>query len=181
MSDVYLALGSNLAPRRHLSCALARLRVRYPLLRMSGWLLTIPWGCQPQPWFLNCAVQVTTMDAPDAVLAFTQRLERLAGRRRVMANGPRTLDIDLLLYDDRVLEGDRLTLPHPGLRERDFMLLPLLELAPHARDPRDGSPLSRALTAVAYRQIVRRVAAAPASYPTRCAAASAYAGTRGSR
>ena len=181
MSDVYLALGSNLAPRRHLSCALARLRARYPLLRMSGWFLTIPWGCQPQPWFLNCAAQVTTTDTPDDVLAFTQRLERLAGRRRVMANGPRTLDIDLLLYDDRVLEGDRLTLPHPGLRERDFMLLPLLELAPHARDPRDGSPLSCALTAVAYRQIVRRVAAAPAGHPARCGAASAYTGTGGSR
>lgn len=154
----YLALGSNLAPRRHLARALALLRARFPLLRTSGWFLTIPWGCRPQPCFLNGAVEITTAASADEVLAFTQRLEALAGRRRLLPNGPRTLDLDLLLFGDCVLDRSHLTVPHPGLRERDFMLVPLLDLAPRARDPRDGSALAAALPGVRYRQIIRRVA-----------------------
>ena len=159
MGDLYLSLGSNLAPRRHLPRALALLRSRFPLLRVSSWFLTRPWGVTDQPWFLNCCVHAVTNDAPLRVLAFTQRIEALLGRRRVWPNGPRTVDIDLLLYDNHVCDSDRLTLPHPGLRERDFMLIPLLELAPEARDPRDGSALSAAVGALRYRQIARRVAA----------------------
>ena len=155
-SDLYLALGSNIAPRRHLAQALRLLRARYPLLRVSSWFHTLPWGETRQPWFLNCAVHVVTREDPLQVLDFTQAVERLLGRRRVLANGPRTVDIDLLLYGDHVHDGARLVLPHPGLRARDFMLVPLLELAPRARDPRDGTSLAAALPAVTGRQIVRR-------------------------
>ena len=158
MADLYLSLGSNLAPRRHLPRALALLRARYPLLRVSSWFLTRPWGVAAQPWFLNCCAHAVTRDHPLRVLAFTQRIEALLGRRRVLPNGPRTVDIDLLLHDNHVCAGTRLTLPHPGLRERDFMLIPLLELAPEARDPRDGSALAAAAGALPYRQIARRVA-----------------------
>lgn len=77
----------------------------------------------------------------------------------MLPNGPRTVDIDLLLHDNHVCDSDRLTLPHPGLRERDFMLIPLLELAPGARDPRDGCALSAAAGTLRFRQIARRVAA----------------------
>ena len=159
MADLYLALGSNIAPRRHLSRALVLLRARYPLLRVSGWFHTLPWGVTQQPWFLNCAAHVVTWEEPLLVLDFAQRVERLLGRRRVLPNGPRTVDIDLLLYGDQVLDSFRLTLPHPGLRARDFMLVPLLELAPGARDPRDGTSLAAALPAVTWRQIVRRAPA----------------------
>ena len=177
MADLYLSLGSNLAPRRHLPRALALLRARYPLLRVSAWFLTRPWGVTDQPWFLNCCAHAVTRDHPLRVLAFTQRIEALLGRRRVLPNGPRTVDIDLLLHDNHVCDGARLTLPHPGLRERDFMLIPLLELAPEARDPRDGSALAAAAGALRHRQIARRVAAHPAWRPaagtTDCAAAHA--------
>ena len=156
MADLYLALGSNIEPRRHLTEALELLGARYALLRVSAWFHTLPWGVTQQPWFLNCAAHVVTGDAPLQVLEFTQRVERLLGRRRVLRNGPRTVDVDLLLYGGQVLTGPRLTLPHPGLRARDFMLAPLLELAPRARDPRDGSSLAAALPAVTWRQIVRR-------------------------
>ena len=159
MADLYLSLGSNLAPRRHLPRALALLRARYPLLRVSSWFLTRPWGMADQPWFLNCCAHAVTREHPLRVLAFTQRVEALLGRRRVLPNGPRTMDIDLLLHDNHVCAGTRLTLPHPGLRERDFMLIPLLELAPEVRDPRDGSALAAAAGALRYRQIARRVAA----------------------
>ena len=159
-TDLYLALGSNIAPRRHLAQALVLLRARYPLLRVSSWFHTLPWGVTQQPWFLNCAVHVVTCEEPLRVLDFTQTVERLLGRRRVLLNGPRTVDIDLLLYGDHVHDGARLMLPHPGLRARDFMLVPLLELAPRARDPRDGTSLAAALPAVTWRQIVGRASAA---------------------
>jgi 2-amino-4-hydroxy-6-hydroxymethyldihydropteridine diphosphokinase len=159
MGDLYLSLGSNLAPRRNLHRALALLRARYPLLRVSSWFLTRPWGVTDQPWFLNCCVHAVTRDHPLHVLAFTQRIEALLGRRRVLPNGPRTVDIDLLLHDNHVCDSDRLTLPHPGVSERDFMLIPLLELAPSVRDPRDGSALAAAVGTLRYRQIARRVAA----------------------
>lgn len=156
MADLYLALGSNIAPRRHLAQALQLLGARYPLLRVSAFFHTLPWGVTQQPWFLNCAAHVVTRDQPLQVLDFTQRVERRLGRRRALRNGPRTVDIDLLLYGGQVHASRRLTLPHPGLRGRDFMLAPLLELAPRARDPRDGSSLAAALAAVTWRQIVRR-------------------------
>lgn len=158
MADLYFSLGSNLAPRRHLPRALALLRARYPLLRVSSWFLTRPWGVADQPWFLNCCAHAVAREHPLRVLAFTQAVEALLGRRRVLPNGPRTVDIDLLLHDDHVCDGTRLTLPHPGLRDRDFMLIPLLELAPEIRDPRDGSALAAAAGALRYRQIARRVA-----------------------
>ena len=164
MADLYLALGSNIAPRCHLPQALTLLRARYPLLRVSSWFLTRPWGVTDQPWFLNCAVHAVTCDDPHQVLAFTQRIEALLGRRRVLTNGPRTVDIDLLLHDDHVCYDARLTLPHPGLRERDFLLIPLLELAPHARHPGDRTPLAAAVGTLRYRQIVHRVA--PQDCPT---------------
>lgn len=157
MADLYLALGSNIAPRRHLARALELLAARYALLRVSAWFHTLPWGVTCQPWFLNCAAHVVTGEEPLQVLDFTQRVERLLGRRRGLRHGPRTVDIDLLLHGGRVLAGPRLTVPHPGLRARDFMLAPLLDLAPQARDPRDGSSLAAALPAVTWRQIVRRV------------------------
>ena len=159
MADLYLALGSNIAPRRHLVLALTLLAARYPLLRVSAWYLTLPWGVTQQPWFLNCAVHAVANEEPEQVLDFTQRVERLLGRRRVLHHGPRTVDIDLLLHGGRRRDSTRLQLPHPGLRERDFMLVPLLELAPLVRDPRDGSSLAEALPGVTHRQIVRRVPA----------------------
>ena len=167
MADLYLALGSNIAPRHHLSRALMLLRARYPLLRVSAWFRTLPWAVTQQPWFLNCAVHAVTCDDPLQVLDFTQGVERLLGRRRVVRNGPRTVDIDLLLHGDRVCGSSRLTLPHPGLRARDFMLVPLLELAPRVRDPRDGTRFAAALPAVTWRQIVRRVSATGVGYAGR--------------
>ena len=167
MADLYFAVGSNIAPRRHLTQTLVLLRARYPLLRVSAWFHTLPWGVTQQPWFLNCAVHAVTCEDPLQVLDFTQGVERLLGRRRAVRNGPRTVDIDLLLHGDQVYGSSRLTLPHPGLRARDFMLVPLLELAPRARDPRDGTSLAAALPDVTWRQIVRRLSPAGVGYAGR--------------
>jgi 2-amino-4-hydroxy-6-hydroxymethyldihydropteridine diphosphokinase len=99
----------------------------------------------PQPDFLNTAAVVRTALPPDAVLAVAKALERAAGRRRTVRFGPRPLDIDLLLYGDRHSTAPELTLPHPRLRERRFMLEPLAALAPDWPVPPDGATVRELL------------------------------------
>lgn len=154
MSDVYLALGSNIEPRKNVARALAELRNRYPLLRVSPLYETLPWGFTPQASFLNCVVHVVTSEGPWAILRFGKQLERLLARRRTVRNGPRTIDIDLLLHGAARLITPALTIPHPGLSERDFMLLPLLDLDRSVRDPRTGAPLAADRHRLRYRCIV---------------------------
>jgi 2-amino-4-hydroxy-6-hydroxymethyldihydropteridine diphosphokinase len=154
MNDVYLALGSNVEPRKNVARALAELRQRYPLLRVSPFYETLPWGFTPQASFLNCVVHVVTREEPRATLRWGQQLERLLARRHIVRNGPRTIDIDLLLHGATHATTPALTIPHPGLSERDFMLLPLLELDRSVRDPRTGAPLAAGRHQLRYRCIV---------------------------
>lgn len=129
----YLGLGTNLGDREaNLSRALELLaatpgvRVR----RASAIYETEPVGPREQPRFLNQVVEVETELAPRALLARLLRIEAALGRARRERWGPRTMDMDILLYDDLVLETPGLTLPHPRLTERAFALVPLAELAP---------------------------------------------------
>ena len=106
-------------------------------------------GGPGQGAYLNAVVQAETALDPAEVLSSCLAVERDAGRVRSVANAPRTLDLDLLLYGDAVLSGPGLTVPHPRLHERAFALVPLLDLAPDAVDPRTGAPLAAALAAAA--------------------------------
>lgn len=101
---------------------------------------TAPWGDVPQGPYLNAAVALEWEGSPEALLALLLRIERERGRVRDVRYGPRTLDLDLLWVDSVVVEGAELSVPHPRLHERAFALLPLLDVAPHARDPRTGEP-----------------------------------------
>ena len=96
-----------------------------------------------QPAFCNAVVEVETTLSPEALLDRCLKVERGLGRRRTLVKGPRTLDLDILLFEDLVLCEPRLTVPHPELVARAFALVPLLELAPMAVDPRDGKLLCR--------------------------------------
>ena len=126
-----LALGSNLGDRE------ANLRVAVDGLREVGTLVvssfhdTEPVG-PPQPRYLNAAVVLDCLLDPTGLHALARELEELAGRVRTPGDrwGPRTLDVDLLLCDDCIIESDALTIPHPGLSERSFVLDPLVEIAP---------------------------------------------------
>jgi 2-amino-4-hydroxy-6-hydroxymethyldihydropteridine diphosphokinase len=135
-----VALGSNLGDRRaHLDYAVARLRALLANLKVSRYYETEPVGVsEPQPPYLNAAaVGETTLDARalvDALLA----IERERGRERPHANAPRTLDLDLILLDDVVVEDARVSVPHPRFRERRFVLEPLAEIADALRDPVTG-------------------------------------------
>lgn len=138
-----IALGSNLGDRRGaLDGAIAALR-RHPAIvvrRVSSWIETDPVGGPPgQGRYLNGAAVVETTLSPQELLDAMLAIEREFGRVRQTPAGPRTLDLDLLLYDDRVIEEPGLVVPHPRMVGRRFVLGPLAEIAPDARHPRENA------------------------------------------
>jgi 2-amino-4-hydroxy-6-hydroxymethyldihydropteridine diphosphokinase len=136
MAVVYIALGSNLGDRETLIIE-ARQRLESALrdTRMSPVYETDPVGYVDQPRFLNAVMTGTTDLAPLDLLRAMQRIEDDLGRERPFPNSPRTVDLDLLFYDDLVLDTPALTLPHPRLHERFFVLMPLADIAPNLRHP----------------------------------------------
>jgi 2-amino-4-hydroxy-6-hydroxymethyldihydropteridine diphosphokinase len=137
MKTVYLSLGSNLGDReRNLREAIRMLgEAGVHAQRVSSLYETEPVGVRDQPWFLNLVVEAETELFPRQLLARIHRIEFALGRKRVRPQGPRTADIDILLYGDSVIETEELTVPHPRLEERRFVLEPLAELAPELRHP----------------------------------------------
>ena len=156
MANIYLSLGSNIDPRNNIATAIKLLSQRYPIIRVSSFFQTIPWGFQQHSFFVNCAIHFRSTEQPETILSFTQKLERYLNRKKLILNGPRTIDIDILLYDNIVINSLYLTLPHPGLTTRDFMLIPLLELAPYTRHPCNKSYLSEYLVKLKFRQIFKQ-------------------------
>jgi len=148
VTKTYLCLGSNVGDRRAaIVGGVAELeRSGVTVEAQSSLYETEPVGLEDQRWFLNRVVCGTTKMAPDRLLAACKRIERWFGRRRSRVRfGPRTLDIDILLYGDHAISTDRLTIPHPRIRERRFVLVPLVEIAPGVVDPRDGTPYAEIL------------------------------------
>jgi len=134
---VYIALGSNVGDR---AATLARAgeamnAARISVLRSSSLYVTEPVGGPPQSWFLNAVVEAETALLPLQLLHALQKIERTFARRRTVLNGPRTLDLDVLLYGASVIRSPELQVPHPRLAERRFVLVPLAELAPAMRHP----------------------------------------------
>lgn len=133
---VYLALGSNLDDRlANLKQAVASLSPQMEVKAKSHIYETPPWGHTDQPKFLNQVVKAKTYLAPEPLLKHLKRLEIALGRKTSFPNGPRLIDMDILFYDDLVLETPLLTLPHPRLHERGFVLLPLMDIAPNLLHP----------------------------------------------
>ena len=139
-----IGIGSNLGDRvAFVTSAVARLRDALPVLCMSPVYETDPLG-PPQGRFLNAALLVDSALSPHALLATLNAVERSLGRERRERWGPRTIDLDLLWIDGIIIANATLTVPHPGLLQRAFALRPLLDVAPDAIDPRDGSRLANA-------------------------------------
>lgn len=151
MIRVYIALGSNLAqPLQQVNTALEALDhiPRTHLIVCSPFYRTKPLGPQNQPDFLNAVVALDTQLPPEQLLDHTQAIERNQGRvRKDERWGPRTLDLDIMLYGDRVIDTDRLTVPHYGLKQREFMLYPLADITPDLVFP-DGETLADCLKRV---------------------------------
>ncbi|MGA8185190.1 MAG: 2-amino-4-hydroxy-6-hydroxymethyldihydropteridine diphosphokinase [Terriglobia bacterium] len=137
MKRVFLSLGSNLGNRSgNIQEALdaltaAGLEVR----RVSSFYRTEPVEFRQQPWFINCVAEVLTELLPLQLLKAVQRVEHSLGRRRVVNKGPRTIDIDILLYENVVVRSAALNIPHESMAQRRFVLIPLGEVAPGLRHP----------------------------------------------
>lgn len=128
---VFLALGTNLGDRQeNLKQAVASLPPQMEVKAKSHIYETPPWGYEEQPKFYNQVVKAETYVQPEALLKHLKRLEIALGRKTSFKNGPRLIDLDLLFYDDLVLKTPILTLPHPRLHERGFVLLPMMDIAP---------------------------------------------------
>ncbi len=133
---VYLSLGSNLGDREaHLRNAIARLQTRGCVISISSLYETEPVEFTDQGWFLNCAVALETTETPEQLMATILNIEHEMGRQRTQKKGPRIIDIDILLFSDKIIESPQLTVPHPAMHQRRFVLEPLAEIAPEVRHP----------------------------------------------
>ncbi|MEX0892584.1 MAG: 2-amino-4-hydroxy-6-hydroxymethyldihydropteridine diphosphokinase [Gemmatimonadota bacterium] len=147
MPTAWLGLGTNLGDRR------ANLRLALGMTGRLGDVAALSWvyesepvGFADQPVFWNMAARLSTDVPPQPLLAALKRVERCVGREPTFRNGPRLMDIDLLLYDDRIIQ-DGLTVPHPRMLERAFVLRPLVELQPDLMHPVTGERLADVLSA----------------------------------
>jgi len=133
---VYLSLGSNLGDRaRNLEAAIRHVAELGQIVAQSSFYETEPVDVERQPWFLNCVVALETELMPRQLLSRVLAIEQKMGRRRTQPKGPRTIDIDILLFGGSVVETPALTVPHPAMHERRFVLEPLAEIAPDLRHP----------------------------------------------
>jgi 2-amino-4-hydroxy-6-hydroxymethyldihydropteridine diphosphokinase len=157
---VYLGLGSNVGDReRMLQTAIDRLHSpELRIQRVSSVYETEPQGRRNQRWFLNLVAEARTDLFPRQLLGRIAKIEQQLGRRRMLANGPRTIDIDILFFGGFIVETPALTIPHPRLAERRFVLAPMVELAPELRDPVTRRTMRELLPATAG-QGVKRVEA----------------------
>ena len=152
MKTVYLSLGSNIGDREaNLRAALDELHPE----RVSPIYETEPVDYRDQAWFLNLVAEVRTELFPRQLLAATQRIERELGRVRTIAKGPRTIDVDILLFGGTVIHSKDLEIPHPRMAERRFVLRPLADLAPEVRHPVTHRSVREMLDALTDTVIVR--------------------------
>lgn len=177
MAEAYVALGSNLGDRlRRLREAVARLHVLGTIEAVSAVYETDPVGVTDQPAFLNAALRLRTDLRPEALLATLLGIESDLRRVRTVVNGPRTLDLDLLLYGDLVLDTADLTLPHPRLHERAFVLVPLADIAPDLQHPQTGLRVRDLLSSLGDARGVSRFAGGSLALPPRLGQPSPRAG-----
>ena len=139
-AEAYLGLGGNLGnPKETFEKALHLISDFVIIEKISRLYKSAPFGYSDQPPFINAAVQIRTESPPLELLSHLQIIEKKLGKKVIHKNGPRIIDLDLLVYKELTLESENLTLPHPGILDRDFVLLPLLDLNPRLTQPAWGS------------------------------------------
>lgn len=157
-SPVHLSLGSNIGNREtNLRDAIARLRTEGKVLSVSSFYETEPVEFTDQAWFLNCAVALETAQTPEQLMAAMLDIEHQMGRERTQKKGPRIIDLDILLFGNSILESPALTIPHPAMQQRRFVLEPLAEIAPEIQHPVLKKTIRELRDALPAGQTVRRV------------------------
>jgi 2-amino-4-hydroxy-6-hydroxymethyldihydropteridine diphosphokinase len=155
---VYLSLGSNLGDRKaQLEEAMDRLARLGKVTAASSFYETEPVEVTNQPRFLNCAVKLETEKMPRQLLKAILDLERDMGRRRTQSKGPRNIDIDILLFGSSIVETKGLTIPHPAMHKRRFVLEPLAEIAPEVRHPVLKKTIREMIDALPSGQAVHKI------------------------
>jgi 2-amino-4-hydroxy-6-hydroxymethyldihydropteridine diphosphokinase len=153
----YLGLGSNLGDREgNIAKAINLLSQKVRVERVSSLYETDPVGYKEQPLFLNAVCCISTELSPQRLLALVKGIENLLGRVSSFPNAPRIIDVDILFYGDQVIETPELTIPHPHLPERAFVLVPLAEIAPGLMHPQKGRSAAGLLEEVKERGGVRK-------------------------
>jgi 2-amino-4-hydroxy-6-hydroxymethyldihydropteridine diphosphokinase len=155
---VYLSLGSNVGDRdSQLREAQARLGAEGRIVASSSFYETEPVELTDQPWFLNCAVALETSATPQKLMGAILGIEKEMGRQRLQNKGPRTIDIDILLFGDTTLDSPQLTIPHPAMHRRRFVLEPLAEIAPEVLHPVFKKTIRELRDALPQGQVVRKI------------------------
>ena len=155
----YLSLGSNLGNReQNLREAIHRASAFGRIVAVSSFYETEPVEFTDQPWFLNCVIALETTAQPAQLMAELLRIEHLMGRQRVVKKGPRSIDIDILLFGDAVVNTPELTIPHPEMTRRRFVLEPLAEIAPELLHPVSQKRVTQLLAELAPGQRVQKCA-----------------------
>jgi 2-amino-4-hydroxy-6-hydroxymethyldihydropteridine diphosphokinase len=158
LKRAYLSLGSNIGDRKaNLREAIARLGEVGSVAAVSSFYETEPVEFTAQDWFLNCALLLETPRMPAQLLKSLLKLEQAMGRSRLQPKGPRNIDIDILLFDNLVVQTKGLTIPHPAMHERRFVLEPLAEIAPDVRHPVMKKTVRELLEALPPGQVVRKL------------------------
>jgi 2-amino-4-hydroxy-6-hydroxymethyldihydropteridine diphosphokinase len=156
---IYLSLGSNVGNReenlRTAIAALADAKVR--ITRVSSFYETEPVDLREQPWFLNCAVEGATEVPAMTLLKRMREIEARMGSQKLMAKGPRLIDLDILLYGKETIDTPELQVPHPRMTERRFVLVPLAEIAPELQHPAWEKRVSELAAETADRSEVRKL------------------------
>jgi 2-amino-4-hydroxy-6-hydroxymethyldihydropteridine diphosphokinase len=161
-SIFYLSLGSNVGDGEgHLREAMQRLEAVGRVVAVSSFYETEPVEVTDQSWFLNCAVSLETGMKPEELMTALLQIEREMGRERTQKKGPRKIDLDILLCGDLVVDAPELSIPHPGMHERRFVLEPLAEIAPEAWHPVLKKSARELLEELPAGQAVRRVISKP--------------------
>jgi 2-amino-4-hydroxy-6-hydroxymethyldihydropteridine diphosphokinase len=154
----YLSLGSNVGDREaQLREAQARLGAAGKIVAISSLYETEPVDFTEQPWFLNCVVAFETKQTPEELMTSTLGIEQDMGRRRLQKKGPRTIDIDILLFGEAIADSPEVTIPHPAMHQRRFVLEPLAEIAPSAIHPVFQKTILQLRDTLPAGQAVRRI------------------------
>jgi 2-amino-4-hydroxy-6-hydroxymethyldihydropteridine diphosphokinase len=141
--------------------ALAKLAAVGRVVATSSFYETEPVEFTQQPWFLNCAIALETNKTPEQLMAAILRIEEEMGRRRVQKKGPRAIDIDILLFDNTIVDSKELTIPHPAMHQRRFVLEPLAEIAPELLHPVLKKTIGELLDSLPPGQVVKRLKPKP--------------------